>query len=403
MPMPAAGAAASAEPAAPAACAPPPACEPLAPTYNIGDKVRIIGLEKRPELNGCLGQVVGPFTDGRYPVKLSEGGGLKVKVSNLRKGTPAAAGGPVPLRIDEEERKRIPLPRHVKKLLLFVSDPATSDGAKLECFKSLQGHAESQNPQHHAELLGLGVHTTMVRLLEAPNASDVVKGAAGGVLQNLALLDSNIDPLVDAGCVEALARRLAVGVHPLGRESAADCLLNLASTARGKSTIGSSTAALGGLVALAAEPKPTRPSAQATSMAVLGCCLQDAENWMAVVKAGGLRAAVSMLRRPDTTAAGRERAVGLCYILALALPEGQRRCFHEDGCLAALHEEASSAACISAKAQQTARECMAIFTQRGELTAAGTAGAQSSSTAVGVEQSPPLQDEPGADESAELS
>ena len=92
------------------------------------------------------------------------------------------------------------------------------------------------------------------------------------------------------------------------------------------------------------------------------------------------------------------RAVGLCYILALALPEGQRRCFHEEGCLAALHEEASNAACISAKAQQTARECMAIFTQRGELMAEGEL-----STAVDAEpaESAPLEDDP--DDSAELS
>lgn len=353
--------------------------------HEVGDRVRLINLVARPELNGCLGQIAGPLEpeSGRYPVKLSDGGGLKVKPQNLRKGTPAAAGGPVPLQIDEEERKRIPLPRNVKKLLAFVSDPTTSDGAKLECFKSLQGHAESQKPDHHQELLKLGIHTTIVRVLDDAGMSDVVKGAAGGVLQNLALLDSNHEPIIEADAIEALGRRLKRGVHPLGREGAADCLLNLASTALGKQAIGQCTAALAGLVKLASEmpvdPKSKgpkghpRPSAQSTAMAVLGCCLQEANNWLPIVTAGGLRAAVCMLRRADTTKLGRERAVGLCNILAFALPDEHRQCFRESECIVALHEVATSTEgggdyVFSAKAQETARECMSIFAQRGELT-----------------------------------
>jgi hypothetical protein len=42
------------------------------------------------------------------------------------------------------------------------------------------------------------------------------------MLQNLALHDRNVDALVGAGAVAALAPRLALGEHPLGREGAAD-------------------------------------------------------------------------------------------------------------------------------------------------------------------------------------
>ena len=59
-------------------------------TFASGAKVRIIGLDSRPELNGILGEVVGPLDAGRYPVSfLSGGGGAKVKMENLRIGVRA--------------------------------------------------------------------------------------------------------------------------------------------------------------------------------------------------------------------------------------------------------------------------------------------------------------------------
>lgn len=385
-------------------------------TFASGAKVRIIGLDSRPELNGILGEVVGPLDAGRYPVRfLSGGGGAKVKMENLRIGvrakpklypgyesllamarahdflfyvnsshasqrrlsqTPSGAGGPVSIKIDEEERKRIPLPRNVKKLLAFVLDNASSDGAKLECFKSLQGHAESSNEEHHRQLFELGIHTTAVKVLDG-STSDVVKGAAGGVLQNLAMLESNVDPLLAVGVVPALTLRLAPSVHPLGREGAADCLLNLCATPAGKAAIvagaaPSAAATVACLVALASEPPPTRASAQATAMAVLGCCLQEPSAWEPIVVSGGLDAAVCMLHRTDTTAAGRERAVGLIFVLATALEGRQRHAFREAGCFSVLHAMASatqSGAEVTAKARETAAECMSVFAQRGELTA----------------------------------
>ena len=80
-----------------------------------------------------------------------------------------------------------------------------------------------------------------------------------------------------------------------------------------------------------------------------------------------------MLRRADTTKLGRERAVGLCNILAFALPDEHRQCFRESECIVALHEVATSTEgggdyVFRAKAQETARERMSIFAQRGELT-----------------------------------
>lgn len=107
---------------------------PHASSLGVGSKIRLVGLLAKPELNGLFGEIIGPEEDGRFPVRLagSSTGGLKVKPANLRKGTPGGAGGPVNMLIDEEERKRIPLPRNVKKLLAFVVDPSTSDGAKSE-------------------------------------------------------------------------------------------------------------------------------------------------------------------------------------------------------------------------------------------------------------------------------
>jgi hypothetical protein len=134
---PASGAAAGAAAASPAAsdgraaAAGPPARSKQT-SFSAGTKVRLIGLSARPELNGVLGVVAGPLDGGRYPVRLGDGAGLRVKPTNLRIGTPRGAGGPVPLRMSEEERQRIPLPRNVPKLLEFVEDAGASDGAKLE-------------------------------------------------------------------------------------------------------------------------------------------------------------------------------------------------------------------------------------------------------------------------------
>lgn len=360
------------------------------PIHTPGDKVRLIGLKSRPEYNGVLGTVVGPLEGGRYPVRLEENGGLKVKPSNLRKGTPAAAGGPVRLPISDEERKLIPLPRNVKKLLAFVESDV-SDGAKLETCKSLQGHAESTSASHQEQLLSLGVHTTCVRVLDAVGPSDVVKGAAGGVLQNLAMNNPSIDALLDAGCVAAFARRLAADVHPLGREGAADGLLNLSSTARGKACIGACSAAVAALVGLAAEPPPTRASSQATAMAVLGCLLQEPANWVRVVHAGALRAAAKVMRRRDTTAAGYERAIGLCMILAMALPDEHRGALRESSVVGALHEAASSGNGQSEKARKAARECMALLAQRGELSSGDADGMGDVQRHADDEKPPPVR------------
>lgn len=90
------------------------------------------------------------------------------------------------------------------------------------------GHSESQKIENLQKLLQLGVHTTCIAVLNGPSGSDVVKGAAGGVLQNLAMADAAcVDALVESGCVPALTRRLARTVHALGREGACDALLNL--------------------------------------------------------------------------------------------------------------------------------------------------------------------------------
>ena len=118
-------------------------------------------------------------------------------------------------------------------------------------------------------------------------------------------------------------------------------------------------------MALSAEPAPTRPSAQATAMACVGCCLtswEDPSSWTRVVRHGGLRAAVSMLRRADSTEAGRERALGLCLVMAMALPVEHSEAFRDADCLSALHEASSSG---SAKARETAKQCMACLLERG--------------------------------------
>ena len=116
---------------------------------------------------------------------------------------------------------------------------------------------------------------------------------------------------------------------------------------------------MGLLVALASESAPTQPSAQATAMAVIGCC--SAENWERVIAAGGLPAAVHMLRRSDTTLAGRERAVGLLNVLAMALPAEQRSAVFDAGCLEALHGEMVRTNSSSTKANQRAAELLAFL------------------------------------------
>lgn len=354
------------------------------PKFTIDEKVRIIGLEARPELNGVLGTVIGPLQNGRYPVKLdggnTKGGGLKIKPNNLRKGTCAAAGGPVPLPIDDDERQRIPLPRNVKKLCEFVRDNSASDGARLECFKSLQGHAENESEDHHADLRRLGVPETAVGVLADASSSAIVRGAAVGLVQNLAMVDDNAPFLVEAGMVKALAKLLKqpnaappVDVSDVSnapstpaaaaaaeasapaaaseaaaakasapaaaddakaaarrrhmesvarrriRESAADALLNLSYSPDAKQAVSRCPAALTALANLAKEADDSAgatPAAQASAMAVLLDVVMSAPS--AVAKAGAGGAAVCMLRRDSTTRAGLERAVGVLHILSLS-------------------------------------------------------------------------------------
>ena len=78
----------------------------------------------------------------------------------------------------------------------------------------------------------------------------------------------------------------------------------------------------------------------------------------------------SSRRHYQAGARARRRAVQhSCF----ALPDEHRQCFRESECIVALHEVATSTEgggdyVFSAKAQETARECMSIFAQRGELT-----------------------------------
>jgi hypothetical protein len=131
----------------------------------------------------------------------------------------------------------------------------------------------------------------------------------------------------------------------------------LCATPTGRAAVARSIA-LAPLVALAAEGAPTRPSAVATSIAVLCCCAHEDGACSRLVTLGALQAAVEVLRRADSTAMGSERALGLIHVLATALPKGQRGVLRDAACVAVVHEVATKAD-GSAQLRRRAAECMA--------------------------------------------
>ena len=69
----------------------PSASSPSAPPVpGKGVRVRLCGLAARPELNGCIGEVVGPIAEGgRIPVRILlpaefAGQGVKLKPANVQ-------------------------------------------------------------------------------------------------------------------------------------------------------------------------------------------------------------------------------------------------------------------------------------------------------------------------------
>ena len=322
-------------------------------SFAKGETVVLTGLAKKPELNGREAVVLGPVADGRYPVKLNDGPGIKAKTENLRSAKPEEKGGstaPLP-------NAHLPIMYDFKGNMEYSEDSSHTDQDRISCLKALVGHAESQLPEHHKKLIDAGLHSKLLAVAGRTYDSAPVRICAVHTLSTLCRFPDNVGPTIEAGALATLQTLLAAGDD--FRTVAIDALGTISNSPEGKLAIGQSPC-LKELTAICRDDG-TPAEVQASVMSALGQLIHHQKCWPLLVEAGAIGAATCMLRSSSTSPEGAGYAVGLCYLLVMtgyasAVRDG-------DGCMEALHQTARGR--HGAAAAGTATKAIQLVVEKG--------------------------------------
>ena len=362
-------------------------------SFAAGDAVVLQGLGKKPELNGKEGKVTGAEKDGRFPVKLTDGTSISVKAANLmKKPNPAADAAAAAAR---EQMNRLPIMYDYKGNLKWASDASKSVSDRVACFKTLLGHAQSQEAEHHKKLLAADFHTIILEVVANPDTSPIVEISDGngsdnstasaasttqgvtqdakeaealqlialGVIATFCGWPDNVAAVLEAGVLTTVTPLLLRGGDL--RSGSVDVIGTLSNHPDGKVALAKSSACMRALNKICVEEDDAQIAEGC--MSALGQLLYHQDCWKPLEDAGIVRTATAMLRKSSTSPGGAARAAGMLNLWVILGKVGSVK--DEPGCMEALHAAARNR--FGPEAAATATKTIQAVMEKAQKVAAG--------------------------------